>query len=421
MTHAPNYPKPDYHYQNDYDQAGQEHEPMYHQNDYSGDAHQDYYHHDHTQGHGYDQHHDFSDQGYGHHGDGQYHQDYQGFDQGHAHQGADGLQGQAHHGGDQGLSNTGPQGHHGGDGQYQSLSNQGGAQQGGQGQYQGLANQGGAHQGGAQGQFQGAPDQTGAQITGHQNVGQGFQNTNTQGFSGQGQSGPFQNTTAQPTSGPGGATGYQNVLPGNQPSIPNNPVQTLGGGQPATQPLGVLGGSGPVPPAGPIPPPLVNRPKTNSLTRPESTAYYSVLMPVSPTTTNHSADLSHIQEALETQAPVETTVNPVDSLAQDLGYSPQSKKVLLDQTRYHDATSSQHTSSRVLTSPRIATVPSMQPPEVRAPQERHSELVGSIVSTGNVSSLNTFDRRHPQSHEGESARDSLFYDYPSVARAPQDG
>jgi hypothetical protein len=223
------------------------------------------------------------------------------------------------------------------------------------------------------------------------------------------------------------------VLPGNQPSIPNNPVQTLGGGHPAqtlggghpaTQPLGVLGSSGPVPPAGPVPPPLVNRPKTNSLTRPESTAFYSVLMPVSPTTTNHSADLSHIEEALATHAPIDTTAIPVDSVdsvAQDLGYSPQSKKVLLDQTRYHDATSSQHTSSRVFQSPRIATVPSTQPPEIRAPQERHSEHVGSIISTGNVSSLNTFDRRHPQSHEGDSARDSLFYDYPPVARAPQDG
>ncbi|KAF9348008.1 hypothetical protein BGX34_002757 [Mortierella sp. NVP85] len=214
----------------------------------------------------------------------------------------------------------------------------------------------------------------------------------------------------QPTSGPGGSNGlgggFQNGLPGgNQTSLPDNPFQNIGqgypSGQPSQQPGSMSSSGGPptLPPLAPAPP-LINRPKTGSIVRPESSSTYSVLMPSSPST--HSVDLGHIDEAGE-----------------DIGYSPQSKQALLDQTRYHDAISAQHPNPRVL-SPKVATIPSTQVHEARAPQLRDSEAVGAILTTGNTSSLNTFDRRHPQSHESDSARDSLFFDPSTNVRGPQD-
>ncbi|KAK3805615.1 MAG: hypothetical protein J3Q66DRAFT_360459 [Benniella sp.] len=418
MSNKPNYlhNNSGHHYPKD--QGGGEYDPMYHQGDYhhgGGDGHHDYY-----QDQGY------VDQGHGYGQDGQY----QGFsDQGHGFS----DQGQAHHGGGDGYQGYSDQGHgfgdqgqaYSGDGQFDHL-NQGHGHQGGGGDgYQGFSDTG-HHGGGGDGQFQGFSDQgttqggggqTQVQPQGHgfdqggaNQLGGGTQDPGSQGFSNQGPSGTFQ-TTPQPTSGPGGSNGlgggFQNNLPGgNQTGLPDNPFQNIGqgyqSGQPPSQQPGSMSSSGepPVlPPLAPAPP-LINRPKTGSIVRPESSSTYSVLMPSTPST--HSVDLGHIDEAGE-----------------DLGYSPRSKQALLDQTRYHDAISTQHPNPRVL-SPKIATIPSTQVHEARAPQLRDSEAVGAILTTGNTSSLNTFDRRHPQSHESDSARDSLFFDPSTNVRGPQD-
>ncbi|KAG0370960.1 hypothetical protein BGZ54_002107 [Gamsiella multidivaricata] len=322
----------------------------------------------------------------GHSGDGyhEYHHHHHDPSQGQAHQGG--------HGDHQAFADQG-QAHQGGHGGHQGLSDQGQAHQGGHGDHQGVANQGGAHQGGG---------------------GQGFQDPSNQGF-------------------PNNGTANQ------------GPFQQIGGGshpppQPPSQPSTALPGISGGPPPVILAPLLVNRPKTNTRSRPKSSSQYSVLS--SPTLTNFSVDHGLIDE---TSIPAQGTmiVGPPsighrsssasssslghrsssgrDGYGQDLEYSPRTKQTLLDQTRYHDSSSTQHMSSRVLPiSPRIATIPSAQVFEIRAPQEGHSEAVGSIVSTGNVSSLNTFDRRHPQAMDDNQNNNSLFSPYSRSSRNPED-
>ncbi|KAF9347082.1 hypothetical protein BGX34_003417 [Mortierella sp. NVP85] len=348
-----------HHYPND-QLGGGEYDSMYPQGEY-GDGHHGYYHLDPSQG-----------LRYGH--DGPY-QDFP--DQGHSF-------------GDQ-------QAHHGSDGQFDHLNQEHGHGPGNGGNgYQGFSDTG--HHGGGDGQFQGLSDQGttqggGSQPQGANQLGGGTQDPGSSGFLDQGPLSTFL-TTQHPTSAPGG--GFQSGLPG----------QGFPSGQPgAPQQLGMSGTEGPLfpPPPGSAPPPLVGRPKINSKTRPRpESSTYSVLMPLSPTNTTHSTDLSHIDEAEDY-----------------LGYSPRSRQSHLDQMRYHDAISAQHPNPRVL-SPKIAAIPSTQAYEARAPQLRDSQVVEAILSTGNVSPRDSLDRRHPQFHESDSARDSLFFSPSTNVRGPQD-
>ncbi|KAI1297779.1 hypothetical protein EDD11_006927 [Mortierella claussenii] len=366
-------------------------EPMYH---HSGNYH--------PMGH-----HDFH-----HHHDPGYHQDPT---QGHAHQGGPDHQGFQ----DQGQAHQGSQG------------------QGGQGQNQGLPDQGTAHH--YQPGHHGLADQGGA------SQGHGFQDPHAQGLSQQGtahQGGyhiPTQNVAA-----PGQAIPNQTPgVTGGHPFPPQNPLQTLGGGQapPPTVPHahGLPGANFNAPVGAPVPP---------LASRPVSTTRYSILMPASPTTTHYSVDGGLVDET-EVPARGSATIGPlplsnidrVPSMASsrssvgyyggaggawddgsntsgyqhEFGYSPvMNKQPLLNHALYHDASSQQHTSGRVLpgggvVSPKIATIPTITSPTVRAPQDdSEADRVGSMVSSGNVSSLNTFDRRHPQTHEGSDGSGSLF-------------
>jgi len=99
------------------------------------------------------------------------------------------------------------------------------------------------------------------------------------------------------------------------------------------------------------------------------------------------------------------------------GYSPPIRQNLLQQVQA--ANYSQDVNyvrpppphpPRVMVSPTIATIPppANAKPVVRAPQDRtSSEAVGAITTSGNVSSLNTFDRRHPQL-QGDGYHESIF-------------
>ncbi|KAG0020146.1 hypothetical protein BGZ80_004697 [Entomortierella chlamydospora] len=218
---------------------------------------------------------------------------------------------------------------------------------------------------------------------------------------------------------PGGAIG--GGFGGGSQGISNvNPLQHIGAG------------------VGQLPPPinLQTRPSGGFKVRPDSSNQYAILMPASPTITTLSGEGGLVDD---TSVPAQGTVTVAplpldyrhsitssndswDDRSQDLGYSPHNTQTVLNQSRYYDATSSQHNSGRVFPSPNIATIPVAHSSEVRSPQDSSHEVkFDSIVSNGNVSSLNTFDRRHPQSHEGSEGSGSLFAVSSSASsRNPQD-
>ncbi|KAF8982774.1 hypothetical protein BGZ46_000689 [Entomortierella lignicola] len=302
-------------------------------------------------------------------------------------------------------------------GQQNMHQNHPGLDQGGDGQ-QGFQSNGQGVQGNGQG-FQGNGQGFQGNGQGFQGNGHGFQGANGQGLQGNGQG--FQGGShgtgshvTQPTSTPGGGgVGHQG---------PGAPSQQIGGGGGHQAPIshGVPGSNSDLP-ISPIPPPLVNRPASRM--RPDSSNQYSMLVPASPTISSFSGegglvdDTSIPAQGTMTIAPlplnysnsIGSSVSSWEDRSQDLGYSPRSKQALLNQARLYDTNSSQHNSGRVFPSTNVATIPVPQAPEVRAPQDAsQTDAIGSFVSTGNVSSLNTFDRRHPQSHDTSQGSDSLF-------------
>ncbi|KAF9196765.1 hypothetical protein BGZ50_007010 [Haplosporangium sp. Z 11] len=252
---------------------------------------------------------------------------------------------------------------------------------------------------------------------------------------------------------------YHSPSVADQGPAHQDPSHHFGGGQqpaptPAPQPAHIPSTGAPMLP--PVITPDMRRSKL-SATRPDSTIHYLA----SPTHSNASVDYTFLEDVSASgpmppgHRPLSTATSHRTSLTsvgeggglsntmqtwdenmqqqhqQQYGYSSQSKQAFLDQARYQNNRPSPqhsqsfvrpppagvHTSSRVLpVSPRIATIPPPQlAPEVRAPQDRHSDAVATIVSTGNVSSLNTFDRRHPQLGDGQ------FTDILSpTVRDPQD-
>ncbi|KAF9300724.1 hypothetical protein BGZ74_007560 [Mortierella antarctica] len=363
----------------------------------------EYHHHDHYhQGH-------HGDQGFNHHGD------HQGYDHHY-----DGDQGTSqHHPSDfnqapnqGGHSAGGNQGFSGGDGGQGFSGNQGFSGDG-----QGFGNQGfGGNQGGGLDQLNSTHNQTGFEghhgFDGHQGFDQGSGPS-----SGQGQG--FGN-------GPSGGQGFSNGPSGAHPQgfTPTN--QPFGPGP--SQPTGNVGGAGigsmgvntgvnfghvvstmPPPPAGPIldykKPPLAPRPDS-TITSPTLTAPLSGL--------EHRTSISSVDSSGNLQS---WDGDSSHTHANNTGYSPQSKQNLL--TQVQAANYSQdlsyvrpppaNASPRVLVSPAIATIPPANvKPMVRAPQDRtSSDAVGAVTSTGNTSSLNTFDRRHPQL-QGDGHHESLF-------------
>ncbi|KAF9991102.1 hypothetical protein BGZ75_006056, partial [Mortierella antarctica] len=235
---------------------------------------------------------------------------------------------------------------------------------------------------------------------------------------------------------------------------------------------GLGGAPPPMLPVHEVVPDMRRAPKINSSSRPPSSQYSMLL--ASPTNSHATADYGLVDETSvpargtmaigphyssppALQASLSHRVSNISQTSsgywedpqqqQDYGYSPTNKQSLLDQSRYYNQQQQQdgsyvrppqvpagssaiaataHTSSRVLPipSPRIATIPPPLPtvPEVRAPQDRNSEAVGAVTSTGNVSDINTFDRRHPQTNpEGVFDYDSVFYQNLTspTARDPQ--
>ncbi|KAF9355260.1 hypothetical protein BGX26_006808 [Mortierella sp. AD094] len=269
------------------------------------------------------------------------------------------------------------------------------------------------------------------EVKGSKGGSQGFHDPGSQGF-----------TQSQPTTTPGGSgTMGQGPTPGSAvggggggggQGISNvNPLQHLGVGvgQLPPTPHGVPGNG--LPPIN-----LQTRPSGGSKARPDSSNQYSMLLPTSPTNSTFSGegglvdDTSIPAQGTVTIAPlpldyrhsITSSNDSWDDRSQELGYSPRSKQALLNQSRYYDAASSQHSSGRVFPSPHVATIPVAHSPEVRSPQDvSQDNTIDSVVSTGNVSSLNTFDRRHPQSHEGAEGIGSLFAVSSSASsRNPQD-
>ncbi|KAF9110674.1 hypothetical protein BGX27_006022 [Mortierella sp. AM989] len=397
--HYPHHHGNDNYYQQNMHNQGEMHghelEPMYE----NGGEYNQMHHMDHTGG---DMHHDY----HNHHHDTHYDHD----------PGQTNMQSDMHnhsHGYDNpyqdqpGQSNM----HHQEPGFNQGGNGQGFQGDGGQG-FQGDGGQG--FQGGDGQGFQGGD-------------GQGFQGNGGQGFQGDGSQG-F--TQTQPTSTPGsGGMMNQCPTPGDPGISQLNPVQTVGG----IQQLPIAGFSGGLPPA-PVPP-LVNRPNTGSKPRPDSSNQYSILMPTSPTNSTFSGEGGLIDgTSIPAQGAMTIAPLPLDyrhSIAssndswedksQEYGYSPQSKQALLNQTRYYDASASQHNSGRVFASPNIATISAINPSGVRSPQDATQvDVYGSATSAGFASSLNTFDRRHPQSHEEAQGTDSLFHVASRDSRNPQD-
>ncbi|KAG0333330.1 hypothetical protein BG000_009248 [Podila horticola] len=362
-----------------------------------GVGHQEHNNHNHN-----DHHHEtdnlYNNSEYHHHQG--HHGDHQGYDHHY-----DGDQGTSqHHPGD--LNQAPNQGGHGASGNQGFSGGDGGqgisGNQGFSGNGQGFGNQGfGGNQGGLD-QLGSTHTHTGFEghhgFDGHHGFGHGGGHS-----SGQGQG--FSN-------GPSGAQ-PQGFTPTNQPFGPGPSQSTgnIGGagiGSTGVN-LGHIVSTTPLPPAGPVldykkPPPLAPRP--------DSTI-------TSPTLTSPSSGLDH--RASISSVASSGILQPWDgdsahTYANNTGYSPQSKQNLL--TQVQGANYSQdlnyvrpppHASPRVLVSPTIATIPPANVrPMVRAPQDRtSSEAVGAITSTGNVSSLNTFDRRHPQL-QGDGHHESLF-------------
>ncbi|KAG0262051.1 hypothetical protein BG011_000404 [Mortierella polycephala] len=313
--------------------------------------------------------------------------------------------------------------------------------------YQSDFNQGQAHQGHFQDGGQSIPDQ-----------GQAHQSQPGHGISDQpnAQQGGG-DLGHQDPSGQGGHSDQNNMYHGRPDN--QDPFHHFGGGQqpaPVPQPVHVPGSDAPM-----LPPVITSdmrRSKLNAM-RPDSTVQYLA----SPTHSNATVDYTLLEDVSVSGSmppghrPLSTATSYRTSLSsagggggrgpgntmqtwdenmqqqhqQQYGYSPRNEQAFLDQAHYQEdgsllqhsqsyirpSPAGMHTSSRVLpVSPRIATIPPPQlAPEVRAPQDRNSETVAAIVSTGNVSSLNTFDRRHPQLGEGQFA-DILS----PTARDPQD-
>ncbi|KAI9237353.1 MAG: hypothetical protein BYD32DRAFT_461677 [Podila humilis] len=357
----------------------------------------DYNQHNYHQGH--------QDHGYDHHGD---HNNYD-----------------HHHDGDQGTSQHNP-----GDISQQTPSgNQGfGGGNGGQGGNQGFSggNQGfGGNQGGGLDQLgstQG-PTHTGF------NGGHGHHGFNghhhhgidsNSGPSGQGQgfgNGPSGSGSQGFGNGPSGAQ-PQGFTPTNQPfgPGPSQPTGNIGG-------TGVGGGMGvntgvnlghvvstmPPPPPTPVlnlkKPPLAPRPDSTILTSPTFTAPSGLDYRTSISSVASSGILQPWEEPHNT-----TNMNMT-------GYSPPGRQNLLQQVQAAHYNQDLNyvrpppaNPPRVMVSPTIATIPppADTKPVVRAPQDRtSSEAVGAITTTGNVSGLNTFDRRHPQL-QGDGHHESIF-------------
>ncbi|KAF9954958.1 hypothetical protein BGZ72_004152 [Mortierella alpina] len=376
-----------------------------------------------------------------------YHQQ---MDQQYDHHGADGHHDHHHHDYND---------HHQTHDTYQPDLNQGQAHQGNfYDQSQGFSDQGQAYQGqqpgGGGGHQGGIPDQLGANQS-------GFHDPGTHGISDQG------------TAYQGQLDHHFDPSPSDQAPGHQNPLTQIGDSQPPAlhQSVNMPGpGLGGVPPPmlplHEVVPDMRRAPKINSASRPPSSQYSMLL--ASPTNSHATADYGLVDE---TSGPARGTMAigshysspppPQASLShrmsnishtssgywdetqapqqQEYAHSPTNKQSLLDQSRYYNQQQHQplqqdgsyvrppqistgssaiattaHTSSRVLPvpSPRIATIPPPLPtvPEVRAPQDRNSEAVGAITSTGNVSSINTFDRRHPQTNpEGIMDHDNAFY------------
>ncbi|KAG0024864.1 hypothetical protein BGZ81_007572 [Podila clonocystis] len=360
----------------------------------------------------YHHHNHYGDQDFNHHGD------HQGYDHHY-----DGDQGTSqHHPGDfnqapnqDGHGAGGNQGFSGGDGGQGFSDNQGFSDG------QGYGNQGfGGNQGGGLDQLGSTHNQTG--FEGHHGFDgqQGFDGH--QGFD---QGGPSSGQDQGFGNDPSGGQGFSNGPSGAQPQgfTPTN--QSFGPGP--SQPTGNIGGTGigstsintginfgyvvstPPPPAGPIldykkPPPLAPRPDS-TITSPTLTAGL-----------DHRASISSVTSSGILQSwDGDSSSTPMNT-GYSTGYSPQSKQNLLAQ--FQAANYSQdlnyvrpppaNASSRVLVSPTIATIPQAVKPVVRAPQDRtSSDVVGAITSTGNVSNMNTYDRRHPQL-KGEGHHESMF-------------
>jgi len=231
-----------------------------------------------------------------------------------------------------------------------------------------------------------------------------------------------------------------------------------GGAPPAAPPVG---GGLPAPPVPPtlIPPPLVINPhlELKKATRPTSDQY-SVLIPGSPTSSagdwgglvdmtalpaegsmtigplplnsnsgldrfpSSATNKSGFSEAMPAM-PTPGEANPGrDGSAAFSGYSSsnpisaqslQPRPVVNTSTR--PSLGGQGPQSGYvppplssLTSPKVATIPAAPKRTTNAPQEGSSTAVGAIVTTGNVSGLNTFERRGPQFQDGSEGSGSLF-------------
>ncbi|KAF9439269.1 hypothetical protein BGZ76_005998 [Entomortierella beljakovae] len=295
-----------------------------------------------------------------------------------------------------------------------------------QGHNQGFQNDGQGFQGDSQG-FQGDSQ-------GFQGDSQGFQGgDNGQGFHGDNGQGIYSDGQGFDGNGQGfdqGGNGQGFGSQGGSGQGFQGGDGSFGHTQPTTTPgnTGIhnIGGAFPL-----VPPPLLNKPKM----RPESSNQYSILTPASPTNTTFSGEGGLVDEtAIPAQGSM--TISPLpldyrtsitsshdswDDQSQAYGYSPQSKQALLNQTKFYEA-ATQHNSGRVLPSPspKVATIALAQPAGVRAPQDAgQADIVGAMVSSGNVSSLNTFDRRHPQLSGGDG-RDGVFYVSSESSRNPQD-
>ncbi|GJJ76825.1 hypothetical protein EMPS_09184 [Entomortierella parvispora] len=293
--------------------------------------------------------------------------------------------------------------------------------------------QGQGHSDPSQGQAQqvqpqsGLPDQGGAQQT----LGHGFH-----------QPGPTSS---------GGNQGLTNVGGGSQISPSTQPTGPPGGGAPAPPAVG----GGLPPPAGPtvIPPPLlVNPVELRKATRPTSDQY-TVLIPGSPTSS--AGDWGGLVDMTSMPAEGSMTVGPLplnnsgldrfpssatnrSGFNEALPAAPAPGEVSTGRdglSAFHEYSSMAqnpplrpiaNVSTRPtfsgqgsqsgyvppplssLSSPRIATIPAAAKRTTNAPQEGSSAAVGAIVSTGNVSDLNTFERRAPQFQDGSGGSGSLF-------------
>ncbi|KAF9027792.1 hypothetical protein BGZ52_002032 [Haplosporangium bisporale] len=244
--------------------------------------------------------------------------------------------------------------------------------------------------------------------------------TDNFGPSGQGQgfgNGPSGSGSQGFGNGPSGAQ-PQGFTPTNQPfgPGPSQPTGNIGG-------TGVGGGMGvntgvnlghvvstmPPPPPTPVlnlkKPPLAPRPDSTILTSPTFTAPSGLDYRTSISSVASSGILQPWEEPHNT-----TNMNMT-------GYSPPGRQNLLQQVQAAHYNQDLNyvrpppaNPPRVMVSPTIATIPppADTKPVVRAPQDRtSSEAVGAITTTGNVSGLNTFDRRHPQL-QGDGHHESIF-------------